>query len=493
MSQAFSKFNLHPRVMEALSGLRFRRPTPVQDKVIPLYIQGNDLIVEAPTGTGKTAAYGLPLISSLDLLKRKTQALVMAPTRELALQISEALRGYFDGPQLRIGTVTGGSSMEESEAVVKGGYHIVVAVPGRLRDVMTQMQADYFWRDIKHLVMDEGDKLLESGFQLYLDELRKHIRRNVQLSFFSATIPPDAEQMMRARAPEVKVVRLEPRQVLKNIAFYEIMAPLGQREAVLAGLIEQEKPKRALVFCGRREEVLAINNFLRNTGQRAEVYHGMLDPETRATMLARFRDGHIRFLVASDLAARGLDIIDLPAVINLSIPEEYDYYLHRVGRTGRAGQRGTVYNVIDGELDSVFLHNHHRQIGLDLRTLEVPLPDLSALRAAQQQRRAKYHFSRGKQDKVSPADFVGLLTQRAGLAADDIGAITIHDSYSVVDMPIFGYERLMQAADEAPLSLKGKSVKLRRYDSEEQEKRAKAVKKLLIDRKPMSPRKKKES
>lgn len=479
--KGFERFELHERIYPQLTKLGFERPTDVQDKVIPQFLQRFNLIVEAPTGTGKTAAYGFPLITRLDLLKRSTQALILTPSRELALQVSAALQSYFDGTQLKIAAVYGGATLKESIDAIKSHPHILVAVPGRLRDVMSQVQYDYLWRDVRYLIVDEADKMLETGFQKDFDHIRENIRSTAQIGFFSATISRDSEEMIRERIRPVKTVRLSPRQMLRNIYFAYIKPELGQTERYLLGLIEQRGIEQALIFCGKREEIHSITGFLRNLGYRAEAYYGTQTQEERQNILKRFKERHIELLVASDLAARGLDIQYLPAVINLSIPEEFDFYLHRIGRTGRAGNKGAVFNIIANELEQVFMKNHHRKIGIPIRTIEINPIDKDRLMPDREEKWTKYHLSRGKRDKIRKGDIVGFLVNQAELNADEIGTITIYDAYSVVDMPQRGFKTLSHKEED--LLLKGKSVKVRKYQLEEQERRAKAVKRLLKDRK----------
>ncbi|MDX1906095.1 MAG: DEAD/DEAH box helicase [Bacteroidia bacterium] len=478
----FGAYGLHDRIMSQLPILGYKRPTPVQHRVIPLMIQHKNLIVEAPTGTGKTAAYGLPLISLLNLQKRSTQALILAPSRELVIQVTESLRSYFDGPQLRIGAVYGGEGIAESYDVIKSAPHILVAIPARLRDVMSQYQYDYLWRDIKHLIVDEGDKLMEAGFQQDFDSIRNQIRSTVQAGFFSATISPDAEALMRERFPSVMVVRVDPREALRNISFYTVETPEGKREQVLAALLARPNMPQALIFCPRRDSIHATTGFLRNVGLRAEAYYGNQDQTERENILRRFKDGGIHYLVASDLAARGLDIERLPAVINLSIPDKYDYYLHRVGRTGRAGRKGAVYNLLSGEREHIRIERHHQSLGLPLQALQVELDAEQSQTAPAAVRWGRFALSRGKQDKVRTTDVVGFLVNNAGIPADQIGTITLHDSYTLVDFPAGAGEALLR--HPGPLTIKGKSVKVRKYLLEEQEARAQANRKLKQDRHP---------
>lgn len=479
--KGFERYPFPERVLSELTNIGFRRPTRVQEKVIPIFLQKRNMIVEAPTGTGKTAAYGLPLISRLDLLKRSTQALVLAPSRELALQITKALNSYYEGDQLRVGAVYGGVSMQESNNTIKSAPHILVAVPGRLIDALSHQPHNYLWRDIKFLMVDEADKLLESGFQREFDEIRQKVRKKAQIGFFSATISPDSVALIRDRVKHCELVRLSPQEMLRNISFGYVKVPSGQQARYLAALLDQKEVDQALIFCGKREEIYSIIGFLRNGGLKAEAYYGLQDQTERENILKRFREGHIQYLVASDLAARGLDIPDLPAVINLSIPEEFDYYLHRVGRTGRAGKSGRVFNVLVSGREESFLKNHHRAIELPIRTIPLiePAPDI--LKTDAQERWIKVHLSRGKRDKIRKGDIAGFLIQNGHLEMEELGTITIYDNYALVDIPFRGLETLdKQAAD---LKIKGKKVKVRRYKQDEQEKRANALKELKKDRK----------
>ncbi|MEM6629659.1 MAG: DEAD/DEAH box helicase [Bacteroidota bacterium] len=474
----FHKYGLHDRILLQLPELGFTAPTPVQEKVIPLFLQGKNLIVEAPTGTGKTAAYGFSLISRLNLSKNTTQALVLAPSRELVHQVGNALASYFQGDGLQVAKVYGGVPMGESFRAIKSGAQILVAVPGRLKDVMAHYKYDFLWKDIKFLIIDEGDKLMESGFQKDFDDLRTHIRNTAQVGFFSATISRDIELVMRERYPRIKTLRLSPKQMLRNIKFGYVQVPQGNREQVLAALLQQYRIKQALLFSGKRDEILSLVSFLRNYGYKAEAYFGNQSQEERTHILSRFKEGYINFLVASDLAARGLDIEALPTVINVTIPREYDFYLHRVGRTGRAGNSGKVYSLITSELDAVWLKQHHKKIDLPVRAIEIHSSQTFLPKT--QQKWVKVHISRGKQDKIRKGDVLGFLIHTGGLPSEEIGTIMVFDTYSIADIP----QEYLATLEKPPetLKIKGKTVKIRKYQQQEQQKKAQAIKKLKRDR-----------
>ena len=285
--------------------------------------------------------------------------------------------------------------------------------------------------------------------------------------------------MMRERFRGMKTVRLSPKEMMRNIRFSYTRVS-GKREAFLISLLQAKEVHKALIFCGRREDLYGVTALLRNCGFKAEAYYGNQEQQERLNILNRFQEGHIDYLVATDLAARGLDIDALPAVINLAIPEIFDYYLHRVGRTGRAGNKGKVFNLVASEKERLWLMNHHRFIDLPAKRLPLEAVDLSQVKKSEEDRWVKYLFSRGKRDKIRKGDIVGFLVNQAELAADEIGTITIYETYSTVDLPQRAFEVLQ--SKEMPLKLKGKSLKIRKYKAEDQENRAKAVRQLKQDR-----------
>lgn len=472
---SFDRYQLDDRVVEALKALKFRRPTEVQHKVIPLILQKRNLLVEAPTGSGKTAAYGLPLITRCNTMKKHTEVLILVPSRELALQVEAALKSFTTNEKVKIGAIYGGMSLEDSEAILKSEPHIIVAVPGRLKDLLRTGKHDVFWRNIKFLVLDEADKLLEPGFRKMTDQLVSNVRNNVQVALFSATISKDMEEMFLERFYPVQVIRLSPKEVLKSIHFRFVNVSGGQVDRYLAGVLKDFNVAQALIFHNKREAVYSTANFLRGMGFKTEAYHGLLDQVEREAIMSRFRDKHVEFLVATDLAARGIDVVDLPCVINASFPDDVEVYLHRCGRTGRAGNKGYVFNLITSKKEEILVKAFHGQIGIKVDEAEVNLPAKEDLKADAAEKLIKLHLNRGKKDKIRPGDVVGFLVNELGADADDIGTIANYDTYVLVDVP----ETTAIALDhlERKLKIKGKSVKVSRYSLEDQKKKAEAVRK----------------
>lgn len=488
MKTGFNRYDLAERVLDALHGIGYLEPTEVQHKVIPLLIQRKNLIVEAPTGTGKTAAYGLPLLSKVEFTKRSIQVLVLVPSRELALQVKTALESFCTHTHLRVAAIYGGMGMEESEKTIKSGPQVLIAVPGRLKDLMRSGRIDFMWRDIKHLVIDEADKMLELGFQSVLDNLVSHLRNMVHVSLFSATISEDVENLIRERFYPLMTVRLSPRQVLRRIKFNYINVDGGQKPRYLAGLIRSKRLKQALIFCTKREEIYELAAFLRSVGRKAEAYHGLLDQVERAAIMKRFKNKQVDFLVASDLAARGLDVEDLPAVVNYSFPDDLQVYLHRCGRTGRAGSKGLVYDLVASKKEEIMVEGFHEKIGIPVSKLDVdPIRKGEIDQVSDSV--VKVHVNRGKRDKIGSGDVVGFLVNATGVQPESIGTIAVYDSYLLVDLPESVYEILQML--EAP-KIKGKSIKTSKYTLADQKRKSEAVKKSQLGVRDKKLREKKE-
>jgi superfamily II DNA/RNA helicase len=477
MKNGFLKYQLADRVNEALALIGFHKPTAVQEEVIPLMLSKRNVVVEAATGTGKTAAYGLSLLSRIDYIKRSTQVLVLVPSRELALQVETALRSFTTHEKFRVASVYGGMSLTESEKKIKSSPHVLVAVPGRLKDALRGGKLDHFWRDIKFLVIDEADKLLEFGFQEIIDNLVSHVRNMVQVALFSATISEDVEALIRDRFHPLQVVRLGPEEALRNIFFHYVVVDQGQKQRYLAALIQTQKIKQALIFTPNRDEVYSLANFLRAMGHKAEAYHGLLDQVERTAVMKRFKKKQVNYLVATDLAARGLDVEALPAVINYAFPDELEIYLHRCGRTGRAGKRGAVFNLVASKKEQILVESFHADLQVPIKGYLIePLSKEDVQHVEYKQ--VKVHLSKGKRDKINAGDIVGFLVNTTGVPADRIGTIAVYDAYSLVDVPEWAFEVLTSNLDD--LKLKGKAVRVGKHSLDDQMRKSEVMRKSQI-------------
>lgn len=341
----FTQLSLHPQLVQAVTDLGYTTPTPIQSALIPVMLTGEDVIGQAQTGTGKTAAFALPMLNALQTENRGVQGLILTPTRELALQVAEAIREYGVHLKVRVSAVYGGQSYVPQINQLKRGAHIVVGTPGRLIDLMEKGILDI--HAVRTVVLDEADEMLSMGFIEDIETILAATPAERQTALFSATVPPEirrlADRYMRSpqfisiQTEQVACVTIEQRYYLVNA---------GDKTAALARLFEQEDISRALVFVRTRAASSQLASELTRRGFSAEALNGDLNQEARERTLGRFRQNQVMVLVATDVAARGLDIDDISHVFNIDLPEDPEIYVHRIGRTGRAGKTGIAISLV---------------------------------------------------------------------------------------------------------------------------------------------------
>lgn len=363
---------LAPEINRAITEMGFERPTEIQSRVIPLLLEGRDVIGQAQTGTGKTAAFGIPLIEGIDETLPYTQALVLAPTRELAMQIAEELRKigrYISG--LCIATIYGGASYGRQFEDLKSGAHVVVGTPGRVLDHISRgtLKLD----EIDYLVLDEADRMLDMGFLPDVERILRRTPRERQTALFSATVPTVIRVLSRRYMFEPAVVHVQPQRVTVEEVeqvYYEV----AERDKVdgLVSLIEQDPPERAMIFRQMKIGVDRLVAALKRRGLTVAAIHGDMSQKVREQVLKDFRDGSLKFLVATDVAARGLDVPEVSHVFNFDIPEDSDAYVHRIGRTARAGRTGRAVTFV-GEWDSQKLPPIQKLVGHRLERRILPI------------------------------------------------------------------------------------------------------------------------
>jgi ATP-dependent RNA helicase RhlE len=350
----FKDLGLDDELLLAIERSGFINPTSIQCKTLPLFLEGKDLLIEAQTGSGKTACFAWPLLQKISAAKTSEkntiQALVLTPTRELALQVSGAFFrfGEFQAKKVSVLTVIGGESIEQQTRALSDGVDIVVATPGRLLDLIGQKVLNL--NDIKFLVLDEADKILDLGFAAELDLVLKEISSLRQNLFFSATYPEkvlNIAEKISANAEHLKIEDDTP--TVKNITQRVIEVNKDNRGMLLRHLIVMEKWKNALVFVSSKTAAGNLAEKLKKVGVRAGAIHGDLSQPERNKALSDFKDKKIDFLIATDVAARGIDINKLSLVINFDLPRSPADYIHRIGRTGRAGEKGLAVTFIGHE------------------------------------------------------------------------------------------------------------------------------------------------
>ena len=342
---AFDQFGLNAELVQTAAELGFTAPTPIQQAVIPPIVAGRDVIGQAQTGTGKTAAYGLPLLHRLDRQHRGVQALVLAPTRELAIQVAAALEQYGRGVGARVLALYGGQSYQQQLRSLRERVEVVVGTPGRLLDLMEQGHLDL--GGVRAVVLDEADEMLSMGFVEDIESILDRIPPERQTLLFSATISRRVLGLSKRYLRDPETVSVTPEQLTgASIEQRYYLVNPQDKVAALTRLIEMETIDSALVFARTRLGTGELANQLSTRGYAAEALNGDLSQDARIQVLNRFRAGQVKVLVATDVAARGLDIDDISHVFNFDLPDDPEVYVHRVGRTGRAGREGVAITLL---------------------------------------------------------------------------------------------------------------------------------------------------
>ncbi len=339
----YSELNVCPEIHQAVEKMGFVEMTEVQEKAIPLMMEGHDMIAKAPTGTGKTCAFGIPIVEHTDRQSTRPQSVILAPTRELAQQIAQELRELAQFiPEIRIACVYGGANMQKQADQLKKGCQIVVATPGRLMDHYRHRSIDL--SGVTTVVLDEADEMLNMGFYKDVRHIIDLMKNRKTLSMFSATISREVMDIGWLYQKDAAEVHVEP--VLESspkITQYKLLTTGRDKLSDMAQIMITEGYKRVMVFCNTKQTTATLANQLIRLNFRADCLHGDLSQAERNKIMAAFREGKIAILVATDVAARGIDVEDVEAVFNYDVPGSNEYYTHRIGRTGRAKRQGVSY------------------------------------------------------------------------------------------------------------------------------------------------------
>jgi ATP-dependent RNA helicase DeaD len=351
----FEKFGISPEIIRAITDLGFEKPTPIQEQSLPVLLKGDrDFIGLAQTGTGKTAAFGLPLLQLLDFTSKITQALILAPTRELCVQIAKDLDNYASfTPGVRIVAVYGGASIQNQISEIKKGAHIVVATPGRLQDLINRKRVDI--SEIKYVVLDEADEMLNMGFQEDIDIILAKTPEEKNTWLFAATMPDQVHRITKKYMSNPFELTVGAKNTTaENIEHVYYVVHERDRYAALKRIVDANPDIFAIVFCRTKIETQEIAEKLIKDGYNADSLHGDLSQPQRDKVMKRYRERQLQLLVATDVAARGIDVNDVSHVINYNLPDEIETYTHRSGRTARAGKSGISISIVNTkEVDKI--------------------------------------------------------------------------------------------------------------------------------------------
>lgn len=430
VNQSFSNLSLREELLKSLASLNYEVMTPIQMQSLPIMLQHEDVIAQAKTGSGKTAAFGLSLLNNLKIEFFGAQALVLCPTRELAEQVSQAIRRLAClMPNVKIINLSGGIPMKPQLDSLRHGAHVIVGTPGRVLKHL--LKESLSLAKIKTLVLDEADRMLDMGFFDDIKTIISSCPKKRQTLLFSATFPEEIKEIS-------KQFMINPTQVLIDTPhaefdieqrFYEV-ANKTDKFLVLKSLLSHYKPSSALIFCNTKQQTADLADLLIHDGYSATALNGDMEQVDRDLAIIRFTNQSCSLLIATDVAARGLDIKELPAVINYELAFEHDVHVHRIGRTGRAGNKGLALSITTpADAQRIVAIEEHLSHPITWGEVsELPqakasnlLPEMITL-----------CLMAGKKDKIRPGDILGALTKDAGLAGDTIGKIDITPFYSYV-------------------------------------------------------------
>lgn len=370
----FDELNLSPQILRAVTEMGFEEASPIQSKAIPVELTGRDVIGQAQTGTGKTAAFGIPLLEKIDPKEKKLQALVLCPTRELAIQVADEFRKlskFMHG--IKILPIYGGQDIVKQIRSLKAGTQIVIGTPGRVMDHMRRKTVKF--DTVKTIILDEADEMLNMGFREDIETILEQIPQERQTILFSATMPKAILEIARKYqhdAETIKVVKKELTVPKIDQFYFEVKQK--NKEEVLSRLLDIYAPKLSLVFCNTKRMVDELVSALQGRGYFAEGLHGDLKQSQRDRVMNSFRNGKTEILVATDVAARGIDVDDVEAVFNYDLPQDEEYYVHRIGRTGRAGRTGMAFSFVYGK-EMYKLKDIQRYCKTKIKLMPVPSMD----------------------------------------------------------------------------------------------------------------------
>lgn len=521
----FNELNLSQEIINAVEELGFSEMTEIQQESIPLLMQGADVVGRSNTGTGKTAAFGIPAVESITEADRKSVAvLILCPTRELAMQACEEIRKFAKYKRIvKTSAVYGGASMERQVRELKRGANIVIGTPGRVLDHIRRrtLKLD----SLRTVILDEADEMLNMGFREDIETILSEVPEERQTVLFSATMPPEILAITeKYQRDPVKIKIKSAQKTVESIKQYYFMTAMGRKTDALRLLLAAYSPDAAMVFCNTKKMVDELTEELVKNGIHAAGLHGDMKQAQRTQVMNSFKAKAITVLVATDVAARGIDVSGIDAVFNYDIPQDNEYYIHRIGRTGRAGHSGTAYTLITSRRQQYELKNIARYTKAEIT--ELPLPDKSDVIALKKQEMAKQiaempssdkyddtldmlasmgigyreiavrlinerlgreieglpefdmpkplrkgkksgaktvkiDISIGRNKKIAPNFILGALVDATGMSGKDFGKIDIFDNHTTVEIPEAETDYILESTN--PMKINGNKVEIKLY------------------------------
>ncbi|GAA0355940.1 DEAD/DEAH box helicase [Bacillus horti] len=473
--EGFNKFDLSQEIVKALNSLGYIKPTEVQEKVIPLALQQQDLVVSSQTGSGKTAGFGIPICEQVSWSENKPQALILTPTRELAAQVKEDITNIGRYKRIKAIALYGKQSFAKQKLELKQKNHVVVGTPGRVLDHI--QKGTFPLERLQFLVLDEADEMLNMGFIEQVESILYELPKGRVTMLFSATISKDVKELCKTymQQPNYIEIKTTDRNINKIEHFYYEVSS-SKKFGLLLDVLALENPDSCLIFCRTHEQVNDVLERLAALNFPCDKIHGGMYQEDRFAVMDDFKRGKFRYLVATDVAARGIDVERMTHVINYDCPTDAESYVHRIGRTGRAGEAGKAITFITPSEDHL-LQEFETYAGVEInRTKELTIDEIARHRASFEnkmktrpslkkdkaeelnQEIMKLYFNGGRKKKLRAVDFVGTIARIDGVSAEDIGIITIHENESFVE--ILNGKGIMVLQNLKKTTIKGKQLKV---------------------------------
>ncbi|UJF26536.1 DEAD/DEAH box helicase [Planococcus sp. 107-1] len=474
-NQQFNDFQLSEPILRALEGLGYKSPTEVQEKVMPAALKKTDVAVKSQTGSGKTAAFGIPICELVDWEENKPQALILTPTRELADQVKEDITNIGRFKRIKAAAVYGKQPFAYQQAELKQKCHVVVGTPGRVLDHIERETIDL--SRIAYLVLDEADEMLNMGFIEQVESIINKLPKERTTMLFSATLPENVEKLQQKYMRDPEHIEIASTHTLTDQIEHSLYVVDEKRKfSLLRDVTIIENPDSCIIFCRTKDNVDFVMEQLEKHYYTCDKLHGGMVQEDRFEVMNDFKRGEFRYLVATDVAARGIDIDSITHVINYDLPLEKESYVHRAGRTGRAGKTGKAITFATPYEDK-FLNEIESYIGFELERNDAPSKERVAeaeiaftekMESRPKLKKnknelvnkdiMKLYFNGGKKKKLRAFDFVGTLTSIPGMTAEDIGIIKIQDTVTYIDILNGKGPMVLKAMKEK--TVKGKTLKV---------------------------------
>jgi ATP-dependent RNA helicase DeaD len=469
---SFADLGLSEPLLDALRDVGYESPSPIQEQAIPPLLEGRDVIGQAQTGTGKTAAFGLPLLEYVDPADDAIQALVLTPTRELCIQVTQALRAYGAKKGIDVVAVFGGAPIRSQQAQLRAGGHVVVGTVGRVRDLISRRSI--ILSDCRFLVLDEADEMLDLGFFEDVERIISLTPGSRQTALFSATVPPEVRALADNYLLDPVTIKVKAATLTIDTVEQFYLESKGRDDKVrdLIRILDAEKPTQAIVFVRTKIRTDQLYRTLRDKGLDVKALHGDMSQGSRDGVMLAFKGGRLRILVATDVAARGLDISSVTHIVNFDIPTSPDVYVHRIGRTGRVGRSGRAITLVEPrqrrELEAIERHAKTK-IAPWIEGAHVKPEPVSErphrhekphVRRNGNEPHAKLIVGAGRAKGIEVADLVTAVTRATGLDGEAVRNVRVLERFSFLEVPASDVPQVLERVNGA--EVKGATLKLER-------------------------------